>query len=146
LHDPANDSLLGVHHVTTDEWGRFTISDIAKGSYTIKVKGSHTLRNVRSNVVIGTGVNSFDFGTLLEGDANNDNCVNAPDFSILRTAFGKCQGQSGYDARADFNQDGCVNAPDFSLLRTNFGLCGDITVGATEGAREEQSVKEAGTR
>lgn len=74
---------------------------------------------------------------MLEGDANDDNCVNAPDFSILRTAFGKSQGQPGYDPRADFNQDGAVNAPDFSLLRTNFGRCGDIQVTA-------QGINEAG--
>jgi hypothetical protein len=83
------------------------------------------------------GTNEVNFGTLLEGDANDDNCVNAPDFSILRTAFGKSQGQPGYDPRADFNQDGAVNAPDFSLLRTNFGRCGDIQVTA-QGTNEAE--------
>jgi hypothetical protein len=98
--------------------------------YDIRVKGSHTLANIKRNVALQAGSNTINFGTLLEGDANDDNCVNAPDFSILRTAFGKSQGQPGYDSRADFNQDGAVNAPDFSLLRTNFGRCGDIQVTA----------------
>ena len=137
LYLPPDDSLLYSYSATTNEYGRFTIPDVPRGTYTIWVKGSHTLSNVKSNVSIGDGTNEVNFGTLLEGDANNDNCVNAPDFSILRTAFGKCQGQSGYDTRSDFNEDGCVNAPDFSLLRTNFGLCGDIAVGAAMGAREE---------
>ncbi len=112
----------GDHSVTTDASGYFTVADLAPGTYNIRVKSGHTLANIKNGVILSTGSNSVDFGTLLEGDANNDNCVSMVDFSILRTAF------STSDARADFNQDGVVNILDFSLLRTNFGLCGDITV------------------
>ncbi len=108
--------------MTTDASGYFTVADLAPGTYNIRVKSGHTLANIKNGVILSTGSNSVDFGTLLEGDANNDNCVSMVDFSILRTAF------STSDARADFNQDGVVNILDFSLLRTNFGLCGDITV------------------
>ena len=54
------------------------------------------------------------------GDANNNNIVNATDFSLLRSQFG----QSGTGLAADFNNDGVVNATDFSLLRGNFGAAG----------------------
>jgi hypothetical protein len=80
------------------------------------------------------------FGTLLEGDASDDNCVNIIDFSILKTGF-----IPGYDARADFNQDGYVNISDFSLLKLNFGLCGDVPVGGSGGGAPAQQAARAAT-
>ena len=53
------------------------------------------------------------------GDADNNNVVNAGDFSILKNAFG-----STTDRRPDFNNDGVVNAGDFVMLKTNFGTAG----------------------
>jgi len=119
-------------HSDTDASGYFTVTGIPQGCYDVKVKNLHTLRNKKANVVIVYGVNTIDFGTLREGDANDDNAVDITDFSILRTAFGKSQGQPGYDARADFNQDGQIDIADFSLLRTNFGQVGDISVSSIE--------------
>jgi len=68
---------------------------------------------------------SVDFGALRGGDANDDNYVTVLDFSILRTTFGKCQAEPGYDSRPDFNGDGCVTIVDFSIMRQNFGKGGD---------------------
>jgi hypothetical protein len=73
-------------------------------------------------VVLNAGANSMDFGTLREGDADGNNCVNILDFSILRSNYG----QAG--TNADFNQDGWVSILDFSLLRSSFATCGDIVV------------------
>lgn len=103
----------------TDERGNFTLSGLTPGVYNIRVKGSHTLSNFRSNVTLNTGWNEVDFGMLKEGDANNDNCVSIIDFSILANGF-----FPRFDPRADFNHDGVVNIIDFSLFRGNFGLCG----------------------
>jgi hypothetical protein len=108
--------------VTTDSSGYFTLANLTPGTYSIRVKGGHSLANIKNGVVLNAGSNSVDFGTLLEGDANNDNCVDIQDFSVLRTAF-----SPAYEARADFNQDGVVNIQDFSMLATNFNQCGDIT-------------------
>jgi hypothetical protein len=93
----------------------------------------HTLAN-RKAITLTSGPTDISFGTLLEGDANGDNCITILDFSLLRTAFGTCSTDDGFDARADFNEDGCITILDFSLLRTNFGLCGDIEVGAPQAA------------
>jgi hypothetical protein len=130
FYDPGGTTPRYSYQTTTNQNGQFDLGGASARSYDIRVKGSHTLANIKRNVALQPGSNTINFGTLLEGDANDDNCVNAPDFSILRTAFGKSQGQPGYDPRADFNQDGAVNAPDFSLLRTNFGRCGDVQVTA----------------
>ncbi|MBM4429592.1 MAG: hypothetical protein FJ026_04485, partial [Chloroflexi bacterium] len=109
------------YNVTTNNMGVFTLSGLTPGTYDISVKHSHTLRNLKSGVTLVNGLNVLDFGTLLEGDANNDNCVNITDFSILRLGF-----NPAYDERADFNGDGYVNITDFSLLKMNFAVCGDI--------------------
>ncbi len=110
------------YSVTTDEWGSFALSDLTPGTYDIRVKNDHTLRNLRSGVTLLPGTNTVDFGTLLEGDANDDNYVNINDFSVLAAGF-----SPAYDARADFNEDGVVNINDFSLLAASFGMHGDIT-------------------
>jgi hypothetical protein len=93
------------------------------GTYDVRVKNSHTLANLRVGVILSVGVNNIEFGTLLEGDANNDNYVNINDFSFLASSF-----YPRYDARADFNGDGVVNINDFSLLASNFGQHGDVLV------------------
>ena len=110
---------------TTDNSGHFTMSEITPGSYDVYVKNSHTLQNVK-RVTLLPGANAVDFGTLKEGDANNDNTVTIVDFSILRTTFGLYQGIPGYDDRADFDEDDNVTILDFTLLATNFGQWGPI--------------------
>jgi pimeloyl-ACP methyl ester carboxylesterase len=105
--------------VTTDTSGNFTLTGLTPGTYEIRVKNSHTLANRRS-VSLGPGVNAASFGTLREGDANDDNCVTIADFAILASSF-----FPEYDPRADFNQDGYVNLSDFAMLRENFAVCGD---------------------
>ncbi|MBL8130957.1 MAG: carboxypeptidase regulatory-like domain-containing protein [Anaerolineae bacterium] len=109
--------------VTTDPSGGFTVQGLPTGAVTIWVKGSHTLANVVSTVLMA-GDNVVILGTLLEGDANDNNVVNITDFSILAQAFGQSVGDAGYDARADFTNDSRVTILDFSLLALNFGLSG----------------------
>ncbi len=102
---------------TTDRNGQFSIRGITPGAYTARVKGSHTLQ-VSTSLTLAAGTNAEDFGPLPEGDANDDNVVNAMDLSVLATSF--MRGSS----RADFNQDGTVNAADLSVLAHNFGKMG----------------------
>jgi hypothetical protein len=103
--------------------------EVYTGLYDVRLKNVHTLRNVRRGVEIST-TNIIDLGTLLEGDASGDNYVKGDDFSILRTAYFKQEGQAGFDSRADFDEDGWVKGSDFSLLRTNYWKRGDVIVGA----------------
>ena len=107
------------YQVTTDESGRFSLPNLGAAKCDVVVKGAHTLSNSRQAVELLPGVNSIDLGTLSEGDANGDDCVNILDFSILATWFNMNH------AAADFNEDGLVNISDFSLLAMNFGQCGD---------------------
>jgi dienelactone hydrolase len=129
--DPSWSVLLTVtiggqrYVVSTDTSGNFELAGLTPGTYDIHVKGTHTLANLRSSVTLLPGSNTAAFGTLREGDSNDDNCVAITDFSILASAF-----SPQYDPRADFNMDGYVSILDFSMLRENFGLCGDLIVPA----------------
>lgn len=110
----------GSFAATTDASGNFTVPGLTPGTYDICVKNSHTLSNKRTSVVLAGGTNNVDFGTLREGDGNNDDYVTIVDFSMLSAGF-----FPSYNAAADFNQDGYVNINDFSLLSLNFGGRGD---------------------
>src|SRR2546430_6363715 len=51
---------------------------------------------------------------LLEGDANNDNCVAAGDMTLVSAAFGSMAGAPNYNPNADFNGDNAITASDFT--------------------------------
>ncbi|MBK8027146.1 MAG: hypothetical protein IPK19_38595 [Chloroflexi bacterium] len=110
---------------TSDDSGVMTLPNLPVGEYVFRVKGSHTLAREAKLLVSASGGSTTLGGTLLEGDASDNNAVNIGDFSILAAAFATAQGQPGYDASADFNDDSVVNISDFSLLAANFGLIGD---------------------
>jgi hypothetical protein len=123
---------------TSDQSGNFTCTGLPAGNYVGCVKSPRTLQEC-VNVTLVDGANSIDFGTLREGDANNDNCAVLIDFSILSSAFGTCIGDPGFDPRGDFNFDGCVLLTDFSLLSSNFGQCGDTPPAAAAAQSQRQA-------
>jgi hypothetical protein len=109
----------------TNDSGYFTLDTGAMpyGAYQWRVKGPKFLANV-GNVMLNGNAVSVEMGTLIAGDANNDNIISVTDFTILKTTFGKSPGDPGYDDRADFTGDSIVNIADFSLLKANFGQGG----------------------
>jgi hypothetical protein len=108
---------------TTDNRGNFTLTDIQPGVYDVYIKNSHTLQN-NVTVTLVDGDNTLDFGTLREGDVNDDNYVSLLDFSLLVKTYGKCQGMTDYNDQADFDRDGCITLLDFSWLSTNYAEAG----------------------
>ena len=116
---------------TLNAAGEFTIAGVDPEAYEVAVKSANTLAVVDATITLGAGPNAVDFGTLLAGDANDDNAVTALDFSALAATFNLATGESGYDAAADFNGDDAVTALDFSLLATNFNVSGEAPSGVT---------------
>jgi hypothetical protein len=57
----------------------------------------------------------------LFGDNNGDKAVNPLDYLQFRNAFGKTQGNAGYNDAFDFNGDGSVNPLDYAQFRLRFG-------------------------
>jgi hypothetical protein len=120
-------TVVGTYAVTTNSTGGFSfVFDHAPGTYDIGVKGSHTLSRVKEGVVIDSATTNVNFGTLLEGDCDNNDVVNINDFGILADAFGSVPASANWDVRADLNNDGAVNIYDFGLLADDFGLSGEM--------------------
>ncbi len=115
--------------------GAFAMPGVAApGSYRARLKGLHTLRNLLPAATLMNGPNGLNMETLLEGDANNDNRIDIRDISLLAAAYGKQQGEPGFDPRADFNEDGEANAQDLELLQPNLRRRGDVLVGISPSA------------
>jgi hypothetical protein len=95
-------------------------SCIQPGSYDVSIGSAHTLINVKRHITISLTSYQVDLGTLLEGNANNNEVINIVDFSILAGAYNKNNGEAGYNAMADFDGSGRVSMADFSLLSGNY--------------------------
>jgi len=129
LHQPGEDTEVAGYFVDANNAGDFQVGGLELGTYDVKVKGNHTLRSVVRNVTLNAGNNAVNFGTLVEGDANNDNIVDLLDAVAVQAAYGKSEGESGFDPNCDFDENGVVNIGDVSILNVNFGRMGDVVVG-----------------
>ncbi|MBN1190240.1 MAG: leucine-rich repeat domain-containing protein [Dehalococcoidales bacterium] len=98
------------------------VSDIVPGMYDITLVTQHCLTNVKRGVEIDESVTEVDMGTLLEGDADDDDNIDIHDFGLLASTYDTARGEAGYDERADFDRSGRTNIADFGLLALNYGL------------------------
>jgi glycosidase len=113
-----------VFNRTLDATGVFTVPGLLPVTVTVRLKNPQTLA-VAQTVVLGAGMNDVTFtDPLREGDADDNNCVDVIDFSLVRAAFGAGPGDPTWDARTDFDGDGVISISDFTLLRASFGACG----------------------
>jgi len=120
--------------LTLDQNGQWSgYLDLFTGAYDVRLKNMHTLRNVKRSVAI-LGPLTIDMGTLLEGDADDDNRVRSSDFALLRAAYFTQEGGPGFDPRADFDEDNRIRSSDFALLRGNYFATGDIEVASAVAA------------
>jgi hypothetical protein len=107
---------------------RFADTDIAvceatgvtPGTYDIAIFAESTLMNVRRGVVVSPPSTFVDLGTLLEGNANQDNAIDLDDCVLLSAAWLASKEQAQYDIRTDFDRNGLINAADLSLLAANW--------------------------
>ena len=44
------------------------------------------------------------------------------DLALMLSAFGRCDGDAGFNADADLDNDGCIALGDLSQLLSDFGL------------------------
>ncbi|MFC2059551.1 CARDB domain-containing protein [Chloroflexota bacterium] len=100
---------------------------ITPATYDITVVSEHTLMNVRTGVTIPDSHVLVNMGTLLEGNANNNDIINIQDFGILSISFMKTAADPGYDPRADFDRNGIINISDFGLMAINFMETSPVT-------------------
>ena len=117
---PSYDFMLTAEKSATSNIAACEATGIALGTYDITVHGETTLMNAKRNVVISAPRSLINMGTLLEGDANQDNIVNLEDYAILSNCWLALQSQPEYDIIADFDRTGLINTADLSLLATNW--------------------------
>lgn len=104
---------------------------VFSGTYDVRVRNLHTLRNVKRSVEFYAPL-TINMGTLLEGDASGDNRVRSSDFAILSAAYFTREGDTNFDPRADFDEDNRIRSSDFALLSVNYFLSGDLEVGSAQ--------------
>jgi hypothetical protein len=111
---------------STDQSGHFSVA-VPGGTHDFLIKNSHTMANYVAGITVPTGGSTglISFGTLHEGDADDDNLVISWDFFILKATYNKAEGDPGYDDRADFSEDQAVTSADFFLMRTHYNQAGD---------------------
>ena len=89
------------------------------------MKNAHTLKRVLADQVLVLGANALNFGTLLEGDATNNNVINLSDLGLLISSYNKVVGDPNYAPNADLNKNGVVNLSDLGLLISNYNKIGE---------------------
>jgi hypothetical protein len=123
--EPGTNNVIRTEDVTTDGQGNFTVADVASGFYDIGVKCPRSLSRLVTGVGFAGGATvAVDFGTLREGDANNDDVINGLDYAVLWSSFGQTTGEA-LD-KCDFNRDGAVTGADYSFLWNDFDQVGDM--------------------
>jgi hypothetical protein len=93
---------------------------VAPGTYDITALSEHTLMNVKRSVVISAPKTSVNLGTLLEGNANQDNIIDFGDYAILSMCWLASQTQAEYDVLTDFDRNGLINLSDLRLLAASW--------------------------
>ncbi len=85
------------------------------------VSGGNVIGSVDSGGLTATFTGIASFSTLVGlvprlGDLNGDGKIDCLDLAVIKAAFGKRAGQSGFDPRADVNHDGVVDVRDLSIV------------------------------
>lgn len=129
LSPPGLTTTSYLSNTICDLRGVFTLASVYTGTYDIRVRDLHSLKNVKRNVTLTLGINpTVQFGTLTEGDADVNGTINILDFSLLSSAYGTAPPSPLYDPRTDFNNSGEIEVLDFSLLASNYEKSGETIV------------------
>jgi len=116
---------LWTKDVTTNNTGFFSIN-VTPGTYDVGIKNATCLSKLVTNVTLTAGNTTVvDFGTVREGDIDNNDWVASSDLSRFCAAYGTKPGDAGWNADADLNRDNWVSSGDLSLFCADYNLKGD---------------------
>lgn len=116
--------VVGTSHVSTDTGGTFRIA-VPAGHFDLCVKSPRALSQRVNDVELAGYNNPVEFGTLREGDVDNNDVIDINDSELLADAQGSVPGDANWDDRCDFNRNGAVDLQDYALMYTNFGQVGE---------------------
>ena len=119
---PTLGTTLESYTLTPNGSNQYSVSFLSSDPQVVNLRVK--VNGYLSQLVTGldTTVNSGSVSSVTElsaGDLNNDNTINALDYSIMNTHW-----LQNY-AAADINQDGIVNSLDFAVLKNNFNKSGN---------------------
>ncbi len=125
LRAPGSTTPVESHTLYADASGQFSFTATKPGTYDLTVKGSHWLRGKVKNVKTGFwGVGGLSL-SLVNGDVDGNNRVDAVDYSRLARAFRSRPGNANWNPNADLNGDGAVDPRDYAILARNFRKVGE---------------------
>jgi len=113
-------------NVTTNSTGVFNITGLDPDTYDIRIKGVTSVSELEGNVTLTAGETTVvDFGTMREGDCNDDNWITGADRNLLYTGWGSHKGGAGWNPDCDLNADDWLTGADRNLMYTYWGQSGD---------------------
>ncbi|HEY7389766.1 MAG TPA: dockerin type I domain-containing protein [Bryobacteraceae bacterium] len=108
----------GLSFTDTTPGGVPTGTGVLSGTPAPGTAGHHEI------VIVANNGGHTDLGIEMRirkpGDVDENGSVNCQDFTIVKSSFGRYNGQTGFDARADLNNDGVVNDRDLAILAAHF--------------------------
>lgn len=109
------------------EFSNLSLAGLTAGTqYTALLKGSAQIATSSAFVMTPTTtiLNEGQPINMPTGDLNEDNTINAADYSIVQKLLGITSKSAGWNENADFNKDGIINTFDLALLTKNMGKAG----------------------
>ena len=121
---PGETSDFFERYVALGANGEFACHAPGRSSFDVAIQPAGFLRRVfRANT--SGGMHAGNQVSLIVGDINGTNSINAADFLQFRAAFGSTPASANWNPQADLTGDAVVNAMDFLILRRNLGKAGD---------------------
>lgn len=97
---------------TTDDSGKFTLTDVPDGTYTATVTYKYGFTRTFTVVVNGADVESSTMIGIVACNWSNDGTINASDKAVYLKAVGAKAGTDSYDVGIDIDRNGTVNSSD----------------------------------
>jgi len=127
LFNPGTTDVVWTGNRTTNNTGWFNISDVVVGTYDIGIKNWTCLSEVATNVTVSEGVGAVvDFGTIREGDADNNDYVMITDLGCLLLAWNAGPGNPAYRWYYDMDRNGYIMITDLGIMLLNWNQHGDL--------------------
>lgn len=104
---------------TTDDSGKFTLTDVPDGTYTATVTYKYGFERTFTITVNGADVASSTMVGIVACNWSYDGTINANDKMVYLNAVGTRVGSASYDVGVDIDRNGTVNAND-KLVYLNF--------------------------
>jgi hypothetical protein len=105
----------------------YSLTGLPPGSYAISIKPlkRFLLARIDNIIIVNEDISNIDF-TLINGDANGDNIIDAADETLLQNSWLTSSASPNWNEDVDFNGDGVINFIDYTIYNNGFNTSGDL--------------------